>query len=1643
MNTKKSLLISLVLVVGLLFAMLPSGKVEAATLCVGGGAGCYSTIPDALTAASNSDIITVEAGEYSISSTIIVNKEVTITGPSIGVAKLIGSGVTAADLSIFKIIASNVTIQNLEITHTGIPLFGAFAWVELDWSLIQIPTGSGLTGISILNNKIYVPAQPVGAMGTWGGIAMTVGSGTVAGINISGNTIYNTRNGIVIHYNNSATLNNNIIYNTKGGIMNYTSAQIDADARVMINNSWSTVHNEWDMVWNSGGGPYDMDMNKSVLLVSQANNGAYVVSKMTTLPVPNDLTGNRSHIFVNASSTLLTKNWGAGNMNQPFGTIQLGVDAVVPGGTVYVAAGTYVEQVNINKRVSIIGAGKDGANATIITSNALGTVLLGATGTFDSPILLKDLQVTGAWGVRTSITPIDYFTMDNVWLNANPVKSGEGFRVNIGHQLTHLTITNSIIEGYIDGVIIEKTPGTGDLGTKLQYVTVTDTIFRNNYRKGLYVETLSDAIFTNVQLVGNGYVNPGTNLAEYNSAGFDINLKDGAYRNLQFINMTATGNGLKAKDGAALMIKARSDGTTYSVYPATLDNVLISGGSFTGNERGIRIGEPNKNNVGPTNVVITGASLYGNVKTYTGTDGSAYGDVVNYSLAPVDATGNWWGFASGPAAGQTYGSVAYCGWLNAAPPSGVAVAKPVINTNTLEGFCTIQAAIDDAQTLNGHTITVAAGIYVEDPVITKAITLLGPNATINPNTGARVGEAIILPAFSAPNPSTCEVMTYIEVSGVTIKGFTFDGDNPDLNSGVMIGAADVDACEIIASYEGVGNIVIENNILKHATYSGIDMYNYTNPAATAGNYIQNNLIQNIGEATYNWGLGILLYNNFYADVTGNVMEGVRVGIQTGNYYFANPGTTGSISNNVINAWRLGIFHNLWYSAASNIPVSGNTINAVSYPGYSTKWNGILVSSFGGAANTTVSNNIITIPDTLTFTEYSAGYNIWNDNTTLPLVISGGTVTGGDYGVFVNNWEGYISDANNTFVTIDGVTITGAEIGVYVKDSPSNTNGATVSAVLTDNVITATTGIKVEGADATATGNHNKVFATTTDIENTNPVSMNFEYNYWGSPCGPDVVIGVVDVSPWYTDAAMTMTNTVAASYHFAAGSTAATMNPFVACAANGSTFIFDGNTSGGIVVPETKSNLTFQLNGKTVGAGSPAFTISGDNIMIMGPGVLSGNGTDPGILVNAGADNFILDGVQVTGWSDGVRVAGLVTSLKIVNNWIHTNTDDGLQVDTAPLGIVTIEGNLFKVNGGVGVEFNGTGSLDATYNSWGAFGGPTGLGTNVVYKPWTFSEIFFDLDPVTTEEEVERHIHQTETFTVALKADAVKLNGLSFKFLYDPAKLVLASTTFVSPWNGKCTALPSLPTGQIGYFCAQAAGYEWTADGGTIATFTFTANISGDSFFDVFTDSSLTSGAVGGVKVFVNNAGYNAPSTGRDLLTDTNDGKLIIDVLGQFTGFIDLQGRAVDSGAVLDVWSAATGGTRLATATSASSGAYTTVFVDSQWMVVSTVDPAYSVKYWLYADRALYLPTFSRLQRELTSSLTTLPTLVLLGGDGTDNNLIDIADASCIGSSYGTSSNTCSGGAGANSDVTGDGIVNIYDLTLMGGNFLLIVSPWY
>src|SRR5262249_50420826 len=109
-------------------------------------------------------------------------------------------------------------------------------------------------------------------------------------------------------------------------------------------------------------------------------------------------------------------------------------------------------------------------------------------------------------------------------------------------------------------------------------------------------------------------------------------------------------------------------------------------------------------------------------------------------------------------------------------PDGVGGATAI----GYDAFKTIQEGVN-AVAASG-TVLVYAGSYPENVTVPKSLSLLGPNASVNPNTGTRVAEARIIPASSDPLNAGFNgpIAVYLQVPGITFKGFTVDGDNPSL-----------------------------------------------------------------------------------------------------------------------------------------------------------------------------------------------------------------------------------------------------------------------------------------------------------------------------------------------------------------------------------------------------------------------------------------------------------------------------------------------------------------------------------------------------------------------------------------------------------------------------------------------------------------------------------------------------------------------------------------------------------------------------------------------------------------------------------------------------------------------------------------------
>lgn len=770
------------------------------------------------------------------------------------------------------------------------------------------------------------------------------------------------------------------------------------------------------------------------------------------------------------------------------------------------SAGTFNENVVVNKSLTINGSGP----TTILNPS---TACSGTGITISSNnVTIQNLKVTNfnnGLAVSTAGVLIDNVESEancNTGLELNngttnlSVQNSKlnnnlnGIRKGTAAIVSGFTLNNSEVKGNNMGIVIFKNSGAG--GT-FDNVNITNSDFSNNAQKGMYFEALSNAMIDGVIIN-----NSGTSGTYGFNNGIDINLKYAAYSNItiqnsEITNCGATGTATDPENPAAIAIKSRDDAPSYNTNPASLSNVLIKNNIITGPQNGIRFGEFGKINTGPSNVTLEGNDL-----SYA----FANKAVIKRTNSDINLNCNWHGTTALPTILSTFSQTGSGGiklnsilgtGTDSSPavgfqPSGSCTCPSgnlVTNTNTSETFCSIQAAIDDAQTLNGHTLSVGPGLYIENVIVNKELTILGPNAAIDPCSGSRVGEAVVTTAVSDIDGNGAYTIFDVKASNVTISGFTIDGDNTSINTGFSsTNGADIDIATGISRESTGNNLTVTNNIVKNLSYLGIELYDYPAAVTSAGNVITHNKIQDLG--TYDagsgiakYGIGILLYNNQYAAVTDNCITNARVGIQTGNFYTANPGavTYQNISNNTISARRRGIFHNLYYSNASPFTVSNNTITGVADVN-ETLWDGILVASMQTTAST-ISNN--SINGSAITGAASTGINVWNDQVA-PL-ISGGSVTGVQLGINVNNFEGYNSNADPTSATIDGVAITNATVaGIKVHDNPSNTNGATVAAEIkgNTNISGSPIGVWVLGSDASANvhDNSSSITGNVTGVE---------------------------------------------------------------------------------------------------------------------------------------------------------------------------------------------------------------------------------------------------------------------------------------------------------------------------------------------------------------------------------------------------------------------------------------------------------------------------------------------------------------------------------------------------------------------------------
>jgi hypothetical protein len=605
----------------------------------------YCTIQAAINAAADGDTVYVKNGTYA--EALNIYKSLTLEGQS-------RAGVI--------INASSFTDYGIDATDSAAPLTFIFRNFTLDG-----PDGNvtGRYGLKVSGDAVTVTIEDVTVFGSGRtGVDLNGANGTLLR-NVT--SINNGGAGIALTNSTNVTLENiTTSGNAWGGLAIYTGSYFTpGTANITVQGV------------NSFGEPVPVYIEPSGVGVVKSITISGFTHVVQNPAKPNHFylqpsaaaANTAANAFPNPALSLITAYMPGVSYVASNAPLQTVINAASVGDTLLLSPGLYTQNITIDKHLKLIGAGSgsDPATNTVLRPATGNVVTIAGSGVSDSdPLLLKNLRVEpqGTFGINvgngndTIAEMMSYLRLENVKVagmaNQAFTENERCLNVGLNKSVAHLTVVNSGFSECDHGWYFTKHNGGTFTPNTAQYVTVTDSSFVNNSYKGAYIEMLSDATFENVVVTNNGSISNWN--APWN-AGIDVNLKGQdlgitrTYQNLIFRNMTMTGNGLGMQHGAALVIKARDDsgGTIdYSLRPAALTNVLIENGVFSGNERGIRFGEPGRTNAGPTNVQVHNAAIFDNNRTYGPNDGSVYGGLINISQANINAELNWWGSVSGP-----------------------------------------------------------------------------------------------------------------------------------------------------------------------------------------------------------------------------------------------------------------------------------------------------------------------------------------------------------------------------------------------------------------------------------------------------------------------------------------------------------------------------------------------------------------------------------------------------------------------------------------------------------------------------------------------------------------------------------------------------------------------------------------------------------------------------------------------------------------------------------------------------------------------------------------------------------------------------------------------------------------------------------
>jgi hypothetical protein len=411
--------------------------------------GCdYTNIQDAIDNIDAGGTVNVAAGTYS-GSNINVNKSVTINGaPG---AEVVVPNVT--ETNGFNVRANDVTIEGLSIIGPASSSYLTYPWGSINTRGIVVHNG-------------------------------------VTNFAITGNTIQNLRNNILIDGRNTGSVTNNTIDNSKSGIsVQYTDAgagNSEGYDVTIAGNHEGTYGNEWGLNTHLNG-HYDSDLGtlvgnsvkiaavapgtvqQALLANSSANNGWTVQDQGYS-------TSNRTAVSVATTGS----DSAQGSPLGPVATIPYGITAVVDGGKVNVKSGTYnvTSANNVNKKVDIEGQ----SGATITTSGGAQIFTFTAAGSKLNGFAINKTDKTSQniVGIQANNTTISHNTFSGQYVaNDNEVARALEISTTTGSTISDNTINALRQPAYINDNATGQINNNSVDGTK-GWVLVANSNFSFN-----------------------------------------------------------------------------------------------------------------------------------------------------------------------------------------------------------------------------------------------------------------------------------------------------------------------------------------------------------------------------------------------------------------------------------------------------------------------------------------------------------------------------------------------------------------------------------------------------------------------------------------------------------------------------------------------------------------------------------------------------------------------------------------------------------------------------------------------------------------------------------------------------------------------------------------------------------------------------------------------------------------------------------------------------------------------------------------------------------------------------------------------------------------------------------------------------------